>query len=200
MKLMTLLLPVMLGVETVAPNSASIVLSGGTSDGEPGGIPPGSFDLGFYEDAFVAQGSYSGIRVTFKTQDQGADHHALTLFIPSHGDFSVGYASSRGEHTSRIPEAPFTFRAEQSAGVKDRFGRPRPMKVEFAHWRQVAEQSWLHSYVEFTDCEIQVESMFIEAHKLTFSGGFVCRSKQPALSATGRFAVNAGKLGVSKVD
>ena len=89
MSLKTLLLTVILGVGAVVGNSASIVLSGGGSADEPGTLPPGSFVLN-YEEAFVAQGSYSGIRVFFNTRDRGADHHELTLFIPSHQEFRVG--------------------------------------------------------------------------------------------------------------
>ena len=183
----------------MAGSSASIVLSGGTLGGEPGILPPGSFVLG-YDEAWVAQGSYSGIRVIFKTQGQGADHHKLVLFIPSHSEFSVGYDSSRGEYTSRIPTTPFTFHAEQSAEVKDRFGRPRPMMVELTHWKPSGRQSWSPRAVEFTDCEIKVETMVIKEHTLTFSGNFECSSKETAYNASGRFAVNGGQLGVSKVD
>ena len=154
---MILLLSMILGPGTVAGSSASIVLSGGTLGGQPDVLPPGSFDLS-YEEAWVAQGSYSGIRVSFNIQGQGADHHELTLFIPCHSDFSVGYDSSRGEFLSRIPTTPFTFYAEQSAGVKDRFGRPRPMKVEFTHWKQSGKKSWSPRSVEFTACEIEVET------------------------------------------
>jgi hypothetical protein len=199
MNLIILLLSMVLGNEPAAESSASIVLRGGILGGEPGILPPGSFDLGF-DEAWVAQGSYSGIRVTFKTQGQGADHHQLTLFIPCHSDFSVGYDSSRGEFISRIPTTPFTFHAEKSAGMKDRFGRPRPMKVEFTHWKKSGKQSWSPRSIEFTDCEIKVETMFIKEHKLTFSGSFECSSKETDYNASGRFAVNGGELGVSKVD
>lgn len=191
---MILLLSLVVGPEPVAENSASIVLSG-----ELGALPPGSFDL-CYEEAWVAQGSYSGIRVIFKTQGRGADHHELTLFIPSHAGFSVGYDSSRGEYVSRIPETPFTFRPEQSAELKDRFGRPRPLKVEFTHWKQSGKQSWSPKSIQFTACEITVESMSIKEHALNFTGSFECSSKEPAHNASGRFAVNGGELGVSKVD
>ena len=196
---MILLLTMIMGGEPSAGNSASIVLSGGILDGEPGNLPPGSFVLS-YEDAWVAQGSYSGIRVIFKTHGRGADHHELTLFIPSHLDFSVGYDSAVGEFVSRIPEVPFTFRAEESAELKDRFGRPRPMKVEFTHWKPSGKQSWSPRSVEFTACEIKVETMVIKEHTLTFSGKFECSSKETAYNASGRFAVNGGQLGVSKVD
>ncbi len=196
---MILLLSMVLGPESVAGSSASIVLSGGTLGGQPGVLPPGSFDLG-YEEAWIAQGSYSGIRVIFKTRGQGADHHELTLFIPCNSEFSVGHDSSRGEYTSRIPTTPFTFDAEQSAGAKDRFGRPRPMKVEFTHWKQSGKQSWSPRSIEFTACEIKVETMLIHEHTLTFSGKFKCSSKETAYNASGKFEVNGGELGVSKVD
>ena len=88
---MILLLSMILGGEVMAGSSASIDLSG-----ESGALPPGSFVL-VYEDAWVAQGSYSGIRVTFKTQGQGADHHELTLFIPCHSDFSGSFECSSKE-------------------------------------------------------------------------------------------------------
>jgi len=194
MNLMILLLSMILGGEVMAGSSASIDLSG-----EAGALPPGSFDLR-YEGAFVAQGSYSGIRVTFKTQGQGADHHELTLFIPCHSDFSVGYDSSKGEFLSRIPATPFLFHAEQSAGEKDRFGRPRPMKVDFTHWKQSGKQSWSPRSVKFTDCEIKVKTMLIHEHMLTFSGSFECSSKETGYNASGKFEVKGGELGVSKVD
>ncbi len=59
-------------------SSASIALSGCTLGDERGVLPSDSFVLG-YDEAWVAQGSYSGIRVVFKTQSQGADFHELTF-------------------------------------------------------------------------------------------------------------------------
>jgi len=199
MNLMILLLSMVLGSEPVAESSASIVLSGGILCGEPGILPSGSLDLR-YEEAWVAQGSYSGIRVVFKTKGRGADHHELTLFIPSHSDFSVGYDSSVGEFVSIIPEVPFTFRAGGSAELKDRFGRPRPMKVELTHWKKSGKQSWSPRVLEFTGCEIEVETMLIRERKLAFSGSFECSSKETGYNASGKFDINGGELGVSKVD
>lgn len=199
MNFLTVVLAMVLGAETVAENSASVVLTAEPSQVESGALTPGSFALKFQE-ANVAQGSYSGISVTFTTDEPRNSHHKLTLFIPSHEGFSVDYSSSEGKFSLVTVTPPFTVQAKQSEGIVDRFRRPRPMTVNLAHWLQIGKQHWSETSIVFTDCLIDVESMSITGKSLVFSGRIECKSEEPPYSASGAFSVNGGELGVSKVD
>lgn len=188
-----------LGAEVVPENSTSIVLSGEISPKKEETLPLGPYLLPFAE-AFVAQGSYSGIWVKFYDRCEDAEYDQMSLFIPSHGEFSVGYDSSKGAYHSRIPELPFRFQTEQSADIYDRRGRPRPLKVELSHWRRRAKDQLSRTSIEFTDCEIVIQEMAIRDNTLSFSGSFECSSEDPERSVSGQFSVNEAPLGVSKVD
>ena len=102
----------------------------------------------FYESAFIAQGSYSGIKATFRTSEANDEYHELILFVPSHGEFQVGYRSTKGEYELKVPSTPFAFRAEETAGVTDRFDRPRPLMVEVSRWKRVASDQVSSSVIQ----------------------------------------------------
>ncbi len=188
-----------LGADAVAGGTAHLVLSGGSPPGAEDALAPGSFTLRF-EEATVAQGSYSGIRVVFTKRQQSANYDEMSLFIPSHDEFSVGYDSSKGIFNSTIPDVPFSFQAERSADVYDRRGRARPLKVELSHWHLRGKNHWSKTSIEFTDCEIKVEEMLIRDKTLSFEGSFECSSEETKHHASGTFKVNGAKLGLSKVD
>lgn len=153
-----------------------------------------------HHGATVAQGSYSALTVTFRAKAKGENYDELTLFIPAHDGFQVGYNSTKGAFTSVLPKAPFTISAAQTAGIKDRFKRPRPMRVSFTRWIKVASDTWSTREIAFTACKVQVASISIKDNGLTLSGGFGCNQKKPAFKAVGTFAVKSARLGSSKVD
>ena len=187
-----------LGAGAMSEDSARITLTGDLSPGEELKFAPGSFNLPL-EEAYLAQGSFSGIWVKFSDQHDDADYHQLSLFIPSHGEFAVGYDSSKGEFCSSIPEVPFSFRAEESE-VHDRRGRPRPLNIELAHWHRRAKDHLSKASIEFTDCEIVVQEMAIRDNTLSFSGTFECCSQESEHRASGSFSVHEAELSLSKVD
>ena len=169
------------------------------SDENRGRFQKGAYEFS-YESAYVAQGSYSGIRTTFRTSEAGDDYHELVLFVPSHGEFQVGYLSSNGTYELKTPSTPFTLKAEETTGVTDRFDRPRPLMVELCRWKRVARDQVSKKSVSLSGCNIHVESMSISEGKLNFYGNFGCEPDGQDNIASGTFTIVDGKLGVSKVD
>lgn len=182
---------ILLATNAMATNNASINLESETASE--------SLDLSF-TDAFVAQGSYSGIRMIFSTCCEDSDHRKLSLFIPSHNGFGIGYDSSIGDFISSIPQIPFVFHSEHSRDVHDRRGRPRPMGITLSNLHKIGKQHWSDNRVEFSDCKLSVSAMSIENRKLAFTASFDCRSEQPAYNASGMISITDAELGVSKVD
>jgi len=182
--------------DRVPENSAVIVLGEDTSGDRPEIFRASSYTLN-YASAMVAQGSYSGLRVSFSTPDRGSDHYELTLFIPSHAGFGVGHDSAVGSFVVESPETPFVLRSEDCADIKDRFGRPRPMTVELLFMKRTGKNHWSPRSIIFDTCRISVEKLSVEGGRLVFSGGFECFEGDSA--AAGRFDVVSGELGLSKV-
>ena len=183
--------------DAVAKNSAMIVLGGDPAQDRPKAFREESLTLPFAY-AFVAQGSYSGLRLSFTTPDQDSDHYELELFIPSHAEFGIGHDRSTGSFGVRSPGTPFILRSEACADVVDRFGRPRPMMMKMIFWKRSGKNHWSPRSIDFDTCGIEVERLTVEDGRLAFSGRFECLSGK--VGAAGRFDVEGGELGVSKVD
>lgn len=184
-------------LDTLPENSAMIILGDDTSGDRPKAFSASSFTLGF-ASAMVAEGSYSGLRVSFSTPDANSDHYELTLFIPSHAKFGIGHDSATGSFAVESPEAPFVLLSEDCADIEDRFGRPRPMSVKFYFMKRSGKNHWSPQSIEFDTCRISVERLSVEGGLLVFSGRFECLSGDSG--AEGRFDVVSGELGLSKVD
>jgi len=183
--------------DAVPKNSAVIVLGDDQTKDRPKAFREKSFTLPFAH-AFVAQGSYSGLRVSFTMPDRDSDHYELELFIPFHAEFGIGHDRSTGSFGVRSPGTPFILRSEDCVDVVDRFGRPRPMMIKLIFWKRSGKNHWSPRSIDFDTCGIEVDRLSVEGGRLSFFGRFECLSGKTG--AAGRFDVEGCELGVSKVD
>lgn len=150
--------------------------------------------------AFVAQGSYSGLRLTFRKALKKENYLELVLFIPSHAKFGIGYDSRKGAYALDILKLPFELDAKDTAGVTDRRKRPRPLKLTLTRWKRASSDSWSTDGTEYSACTVKVEAMSVKDQTLTFRGSFTCAAPKKGRKADGEISIEGAKLGVSKVD
>ncbi len=164
-----------------------------------GGLAPGSHTLAYHR-AFVTQGSFSGLRLTFRSDKTPRGYLELQLFIPSHGDFAIGFNNREGVCTLRTPKQPFAVTARSTAGVKDRRGRARPLTLSLKRWVKTSPRAWSTPGHSFTGCMLKVERMKAAGKKLTLKGSFTCKAPRDQREVRGTLAIKGVELGSSKVD